>query len=168
MNIGDAVLQMIQIADVAIVVIRRPKRAGAPQQSIDLNGRGAFPALDNGRERDFVKQVNQHMEMIGHDDPSDEFVGVTMVPEELVLYEHGAFRSGENRLPVSLILMVGDAAVEFVLAAGFVRRTGQLMFPCRDDVLRHRIRQPEGDGLHGFRKIPMRKVTPAMDAPIHR
>ena len=73
-DVGAAIVKVIEVADKAVMVFALPESSGALQQPIDFDSARTFPCADDVTERRSIPKFTENMHMIGHDAPIDQSI----------------------------------------------------------------------------------------------
>ena len=101
--------------------------------------------------------------MVGHDDPLQEAVAVTVEEKEGLLNGSGMFRDAKQARTVASVFIGRDLGAEFGCGR-FHWGVLEGCFPGGDDTFREGVGEPEGDGLDFSRGVEVGEVTAGVPA----
>lgn len=111
---------------------------------------------------------DQHVDMVGHDAPRDEFIALSMPFDQLVMDDAGNVGLAKKAPAMPRILISRDPAEQLSVRFGFVifiwrmEQVPEFLFPALDRMSGKGIRFTESDGLQRSTIIPVREVSAAM------
>ncbi len=89
MHIRHGLCQMVLIADKPIIVVGLPERARATKNPICAPGSECFPAANDAIELMAWERLYDYMYMIGHDNPRQQAIRLTIVVQQRLLDQLG-------------------------------------------------------------------------------
>lgn len=167
-DVGDAIPEMLVVTNHTIKVILGPDETFAFEGGIDESRATAFPLLNDLSERGFIALLDEDMDMIGHDAPSDEAVFHFVSCKERLLYDLCDFRLKQEAFAMPGIFIVSDATAEFFqrrclgFFIGRFKVVFELFSPILDNMRRQRIRLTKSNRLQCRAIVTVRQVTSLM------
>lgn len=178
--LGDVAAEVLELgftADDVVEGFALPEDAGALERLVDIVGAAAFPVANDFAEGGVLGGFDEGVEVVGHDAPGVDLIGLAVACEESLDGEIGAGGAGEDAFAVTgveqSVKLLGELAVILV---AFVVGEARKILGCADAVGlepcialasplggeggRDGIGEARGDEVSGAPLPPMREVLP--------
>jgi len=135
-----------------------PERSLAPEQLVRLARDESFPALQHPGER-CSPNLDQHMDMIWHHDPSQQLVSLSVEMTQRALGQPG----NRGLTQPAFAMAAVEKFLQFQTSLAVVLDSQQRL-PLAPSAGGHGIMQPERDELREARSIAMGQITSLVPA----